>query len=246
MLPDAHLRDEQNLEKKAKQKDCEMVALNRREWMFLAFILIYSFIPTFGGLLRVIELMGGFVIVPENPRAIADPVPIVLHVIGSFVFCLLGAFQFVPSIRRKHLNWHRTLGKWIAAAGCISALTGLWMAVVFDFPNALQGFLLLWARILLSVAMVLLIVWAVMAAWSGNIVAHRSAMLRAYAIGQGASTQAFLGIGWMLLTGSESIGMARDLLMVAAWGLNLLIAECLLIRRLASKPKTVSGLGRSA
>ena len=50
-------------------------------------------------------------------------------------------------------------------------------------------------------------------------------MLRAYAIGQGASTQAFLGISWIVVAGTEPLGPLRDGLMVFAWVLNLLVAD---------------------
>ena len=212
-----------------------MEVLSRREWAVLATILVYSFIPTFGGLLRVIELTGGPVIVPENPRAVADPLPVVIHILSSFLFCILGALQFLPSIKRDYPAMHRMVGRTVAIAGCISALTGLWMTIHFSFSKELQGDVLYWTRIALSLSMVGLILWAVIAIRSRNILGHRAAMLRAYAIGQGASTQTFLGIGWIVIFGSEALGPLRDGMMVAAWGLNLLIAE-ILIRRLLVSP----------
>jgi len=210
-----------------------MKIVSRREWALLAFILVYSFLPTFGGLLRVIELGGGPAIIPENPRALADSLPIVLHILSSFLFCILGALQFMPNVRQHYPATHRAAGRMIVVAGCVSALTGLWMTQFFAFPNELQGLLLYWARITLSLWMVGLIVWAVIAIRSQNVVAHSAAMLRAYAIGQGASTQTVLGIGWMLAFGSEPLGPLRDGMMVSAWGLNLLIAE-LLIRKMVA------------
>ena len=210
-----------------------MRTVTSREWMLLAAILIYCFVPTFGGLFRVAELLGGPAIMPENPRAAAHPLPIVLHILSSFLFCLLGALQFLPGIRRYHLGMHRMLGRVVAAAGCMSALTGLWMTLFFAFPQELQGFLLYWVRIALSLTMAGLIVWALVAIRSRNILRHAAAMLRAYAIGQGASTQAFLGISWMVAFGTEPLGPQRDVLMIFAWGLNLLVAELLIARMLA-------------
>ena len=205
-----------------------MKLLSKREWTFLAFILAYSFIPTFGGLLRIGELTGGIAIIPGNPRAMAEPLPILLHIVSSFCFCLFGSLQFLPTMRRHAIDWHRFIGKVVAFSGCVSALTGLWMTVWFTFPEALQGPLLYWARIILSISMVGLIIGAVVLARKGNIGKHSSAILRAYAIGQGASTQAVLGILWIFFTGTEPAGLARDLLMVSAWGINLLVAEYLI------------------
>ena len=46
-------------------------------------------------------------------------------------------------------------------------------------------------------------------------------MLRAYSIGQGASTQAILGIGWIIIVGTEAMGTVREGMMVFVWDLNL-------------------------
>ena len=216
-----------------------MKHLNRREWMFLAFIFLFSFIPTFGGMFRIAELLTGTAFIPPNPRAIAEPFPIVLHIVGSFVFCLVGAFQFIPSIRRAHPDTHRTMGKITALAGILSALTGLWMTLFFTFPSELQGILLYWVRIILSIMMISLIIKAIISVRTGNIQAHGSAMLWAYAIGQGASTQAFLGIGWMAVSGIEPIGAVRDILMVSGWVINLLVAEYIVVRLILPKPRII-------
>ena len=207
-----------------------MKHLNRREWMFLVFIFIFSFIPTFGGMFRIAEILSGTAFIPPNPRAIAEPFPIVLHIVGSSVFCLFGAMQFIPSIRRAHPDTHRKMGKIIALAGLLSALTGLWMTLFFTFPSELQGNLLYWARSIFSIMMISLIIKAITSIRTGDIEAHRSAMLWAYAIGQGASTQAFLGIGWMAVSGLELMGSARDMLMVSGWVINLLVAKCLVTK----------------
>lgn len=213
-----------------------MSLFSRREAMFLAFILIYSFVPTFGGLLRIVDLLGETAIIPQNPRAIAYPLPIVLHILSSFLFCLLGALQFLPSLRRRYPGLHRMSGKPVAAAGCLSALTGMWMTHAFAFPQELQGILLYWVRMVLGVSMFGLIAWAVVAVRSGNVSGHGAAMLRAYAIGQGASTQALLGIVLMVVFNMDPAGPWRDVMMVGAWCINLSIAEFIISRRFAPEP----------
>ena len=212
-----------------------MKVLSKSEWAILIFIVVFSFIPTFGGLIRVLELAGGPAIAPDNPRASAMPFPIILHILGSFVFCLLGAIQFLPSIRRKHPAAHRSLGRIVAVAGCLSAGSGLWMTHFYSFPLSLQGSLLYWVRIILGFLMISLIIGSVAAIKSRNILQHGAFMLRAYAIGQGASTQTFIGIGWMILAGTEATGPLREVMMVSAWAINLLIAEALVRAVLAPK-----------
>ena len=209
--------------------------LNRPEWAFLALIFLYSFIPAVVGLLRIPELFGGPLIVPPNPRAVIDPVPIALHIVGSSVFCLAGAVQFLPSLRRHRPARHRSLGRVVAAAGCVSALTGLWMTVSYAFPDALQGPLLYWARATLSLAMVAFIAWAIVAIRRRKLATHRAAMLRAYAIGQGASTQTALLLIAMIFMKTESLSLNRDALMVGAWVINLAVAELLIRRTVATR-----------
>lgn len=205
-----------------------MIRLQKSEWAVLGFIFVYSFIPAFGGLIRVLELAGGPQIAPVNPRALLAPTPIILHILSSFLFCIVGAVQFLPSIRRQHPTAHRIIGRVIAVAGCVSALSGLWMTHFYVFSAALQGPALYWVRIVLGAAMIGLIVWAVVAIRARGIFQHSASMLRAYAIGQGASTQAVVGIAWIITVGSEAMGPLRDGLMIFAWILNLLVAEILI------------------
>ena len=212
-----------------------MKLLRKFEWTILALIFVYSFVPAFGGLLRVLELAGGPAIIPENPRALAVPFPIVLHILSSFLFCIIGALQFLPSIRRHYPAAHRAFGRTVAIAGCISAASGMWMTHSYSLPEDLQGSLLYWTRMVLGSMMVGFIGSAVIAIRSRNIFHHGAAMLRAYAIGQGASTQTILGIGWIVIVGTEAMGPLRDGIMVLAWGLNLLVAEVLIWRLLAPK-----------
>ncbi|MEP4195745.1 MAG: DUF2306 domain-containing protein [Aliishimia sp.] len=211
--------------------------LSRSEWTFLTFILLYSFIPAFGGLVRVVELAGGPAIIPQNPRALADPLPIVIHLLTSFLFCIFGAVQFLPSFRRNHPNVHRTNGRIIMIAGCISAASGIWMTHVYTFPQELQGSLLYLVRMVVGPLMIGCLIWAVIAIRARNIVSHGGAMIRAYAIGQGASTQTFLGIFWMIVVGSEAVGPPRESIMVLSWVLNLMIAEFLIWRLFGRKAR---------
>ena len=154
-----------------------------------------------------------------------------MHILTSFVFCIAGALQFLPSFRRHHPAVHRINGRVVAIAGCASAATGLWMTHVYAFPAGLQGSFLYWVRMVLGSAMIVLIGWAIIAIRARDRFRHTASMLRAYAIGQGASTQTVLGIAWIVFAGSEASGPMRDAIMVSAWVLNLAVAQ-VLIRRL--------------
>ncbi|SPH21042.1 hypothetical protein ASD8599_01783 [Ascidiaceihabitans donghaensis] len=212
------------------------LSLGKSEWVVLGVIFVYSFIPVFGGLIRVFELAGGPQIAPENPRASFAPTPIILHILSSSLFCMLGVLQFFPSLCRQRLAAHRAIGRVVAVAGCFSALSGLWMTHFYTFPETLQGAPLYWVRMVLGASMIALIIWAVIAIRSRKSFHHSASMVRAYAIGQGASTQTFLGVAWIIAVGSEAMGPLRDGLMIFAWMVNLLGAE-IFIRRVLRSPQ---------
>ena len=65
--------------------------------------------------------------------------------------------------------------------------------------------------------------------------AHLAAMLRAYAIAQGASTQTALFLIAMILFETEPLGISRDLMMVAGWAINIGIAEILIHRAFGTR-----------
>lgn len=214
-----------------------MKSISKSEWALLAFIVFYSLIPAIGGVLRLLELAGGPAILPANARALSDPFPIALHITSSFLFLIAGAFQFMTSFRRHYRAAYRANGRILVIAGMASAASGLWMTHIYAFPENLQGNLLYSVRMDLGSLMIGFIVWAVIAIKSRNIYQHSAAMLRAYAIGQGASTQAMLGIGWIVIVGSEAMGPVREGIMVSAWGLNLLVAEVLVKSVLKAKAR---------
>jgi hypothetical protein len=112
----------------------------------------------------------------------------------------------------------------VVASAIFAALTGLWMTVMYPIPPELQGGLLYAVRVLVSVAMLLSISFAVVSVMDGDIATHRAWMIRAYALGQGAGMQVVVLLPWMLLIGKPSM-LQRDVLMSLAWLINLLVAE---------------------
>ena len=72
-------------------------------------LVVLSLIPVVAGSLRLLEIAGGPQLMPTNPRIDASPAPLVVHVLGAALYALLGAFQFSARLRRRHLNWHRTV-----------------------------------------------------------------------------------------------------------------------------------------
>jgi hypothetical protein len=199
------------------------------DWKVPALLLGLSLVPTLGGIARLAN-MSGAAVTPENARFVAAPVPIIIHVIAATLYSLLGAFQFSKGFRLRWPGFHRRAGRVLAVCGLLAGLTGLWMAGFYPIPQALQGPLLRVVRLVVASAMVASIVIAWSSILRRDVPRHEAFMIRAYALGQGAGTQALVLGPWMLLTG-QGTGLARDLLMTLTWAINLGVAELIIWRR---------------
>ncbi len=194
----------------------------RSSWRLATGLLLLSAIPISAGTLRILQLVGGPEITPADSRFDALPLALVLHIIGSAVFALLGILQFLPRFRSKHRTWHRRSGRVMVVTGTVVTGSALWLTLFYD-PQPGSGHLLYVFRLMVVTAMTASIVLGFRAIRRRNIRAHRAWMMRAYAIGLGAGTQIFTeGFGQALF--GEGI-LAGDLEKGAGWAINLLIAE---------------------
>ena len=201
----------------------------RADWPILTALIMLSLIPLLGGIVRLRGLTGGATVTPDNARFVSAPLPVILHILAASLFCLLGAFQFAPGFRRRRPAWHRLAGRWLIVAGLLTALSGVWMTVFYAIPQPLQGSLLYIVRLLVGAGMVLSLTLAWTTVRRKQIGAHRAWMMRAYALGQGAGTQALIFVPYTLALGKPD-QLTRDLLMSAAWVINLAVVELLLRR----------------
>ena len=84
-------------------------------------------------------------------------------------------------------------------------------------------------RVVFGVAMLVTIAFGFLAARRRDFANHRAWMIRSYAIGLVAGTQAFtLGIGGAIFGHGQ---VTTALLLVAAWAMNLTVAEWAIRRR---------------
>ena len=187
-----------------------------------------SAIPLIMGSLRLVELAGGPALIAADERFASFPLPVVLHVLGSAIYVLLGALQFVPRFRRRHRTWHRRAGRVLVVAGLLVAASALWMTLLYQ-PKPGTGDVLYILRLAFGSAMIACLILGFTAIRHRNIAAHRAWMIRAFAIGLGAGTQAFTeGIGQALLGAGELQG---DLAKAAGFALNLAVAEWVIARQ---------------
>lgn len=107
-----------------------------------ALLLALSLVPTVGGAARLISVASERVATPDDSRFLGAPVPVVVHILSATLFCWLGAFQFSRGFRLRWRGWHRRAGRWLALAGLLAGLSGLWMTAFYRIPADLQGTLL--------------------------------------------------------------------------------------------------------
>ena len=209
----------------------------RTGWALPVALFALCFVPVVSGSLRLVQLAGGPETMPADDRFLGWPVALVVHIVGAAVFALVGAFQLVPGIRRRHPRWHRRAGRVLAVAGLLVAGSALWLTLFHD-PQPGTGPLLLVLRLVVGSAMIGCLVVGVSAARRRDFATHRAWMIRAYALAVGAGTQVFTqGFGEAVFGHGELRG---DLLKAAGWAINLAVAEWVIRRpapRRTSRPR---------
>jgi uncharacterized membrane protein len=201
--------------------------IRERSWPVPVVLVALSAIPLAAGTLRLIQLAGGPPVIPADHRFAGFPLPLVVHIVGATTYALVGILQFVPRFRRRHLAWHRRAGRVLAVAGLLVAISALWLTLFYQAQPG-TGDLLYVFRLVFGSAMAACLVRGFTAIRRRDIAAHRAWMIRAYAIGLAAGTQAFTeGFGGAVFgTGV----LAGDLAKGAGWVINLAVAEWALHR----------------
>ena len=196
-------------------------------WLIAILLMLVSAIPIAVGIYVIAELAAGHVR-PETIRHIASPGPVVLHVLAAAAFATLGALQFVSAVRLRFPGWHQVVGRVLMVCGLIAGLSGMWMTLFYQrLPDTND--LLFAIRLVFSSAMLVFIVLGFVAIRRRNVPQHRAWMMRAYAIGLGAGTQALVFMVAEGVVGAPD-QMGKALLMGAAWLIDLAVAE-LVVRR---------------
>ena len=103
-------------------------------WLIPTGLILLAMIPIVSGSLRLTQLSGGPEVIPEASRFTDSPLPVILHIVSATIFSIVGAFQFLPGLRRGRRSWHKMAGRVLIPAGLLVALTGLWMATFSALP----------------------------------------------------------------------------------------------------------------
>ena len=205
---------------------------SRAGWLVPVGLILLTLIPIIAGAARVSELSGAPAITADNARFVTSPIPVIVQIVGATLFSILGAFQFVPGLRRRN-RWHRLAGRVLIPAGVAVALSGIWMAVLSEHAPA-DGVALSALRVIFATLMLAFIGLGVRAIIRRDFVSHGAWMTRAYAIAVAAGTQAIVLIPQTIIFGKYE-ETSRAVFMSAAWVINLAIAELVIHRRAARR-----------
>jgi hypothetical protein len=132
----------------------------------------------------------------------------------------------------------------LAPCGLVAALSGLWMARFYPWPEG-DGVLLYWERLVVGSAMVVSIVRALLAIPRRDFASHGAWMTRGYAIGMGAGTQVFTHLPWFIFVDGKPGEGPRAVMMGAGWLINVIVAEWIIrrggrrVRAVAPRPSRV-------
>ena len=200
----------------------------RSNWAVPSALIALGIVPAIAGTARLLQLAGGEAITPDNARFFAAPLPVVLHIVAVIVYSMLGAFQFSASFRRRRRGWHRAAGRILIPCGFVAALTGLWMAHFYPWPEG-DGVGVYVERLVFGSAMAVSIVLGVDAARRRDIKTHGAWMIRAYAIGLGAGTQVLTHLPYVILIGKPGES-GRTVMMGLGWVINVAVAEWIIRR----------------
>ena len=228
------------LEKPAPQKARIPVRKGSREWFVIVGLLVLSFIPITAGAFRLNQLSGGAQITPANARFFASPLPVIVHIVSASLFAILGAFQFAAGFRRRWPAWHRVVGRVLVVCGLLVGFSGLWMTIFYPRPVG-DGNFLSALRLLFGSTMIVSIVLSFVAIRRGDVTRHSAWMMRGYAIGLGAGTQALILMAGEMIAGKPS-ELSRALLIGASWVINLAVSEWVIRRQPAHSVRTASAV----
>jgi uncharacterized membrane protein len=130
-----------------------------------------------------------------------------VHILPGALFLVLASLQFMPSIRREHLQFHRWSGRFLVILGLVIGITALIMSYRMNIggPNETA------ATTLFAIVFLICLVKAYLFIRRKDVTRHREWMIRAYAVTLGvAATRPIVGMffGFRRLTPHEFFGIA--------------------------------------
>ena len=130
-----------------------------------------------------------------------------LHILPGGLFLVLATLQFMPSIRQRHLQFHRWMGRVLVICGVIIGVSALVMSFKMNIggPNETA------ATTLFAIVFLICLIKAYRHIRRKEVERHREWMIRAYGVALGvATTRPIVGMffAFRRLTPHEFFGIA--------------------------------------
>ena len=164
----------------------------------------------------------------DSQRLNATPVWHFLHVLGGATFGILGPIQFGRALMPRYGLLHRIAGRVFVAAGAAISLSSL--GLLWRFPDA-YSVAISSGRLLFGIGLGVALTLAMQAIHARDFTRHRNWMIRAYAIGIGATAVTMVFFPIYLITGEPPKGLVADAAFLGAWTGCVVLAE-VLVRRI--------------
>lgn len=187
----------------------------------------------FGTLLTILLALVQVVQIPlgalpeDSERLGAAPVWHFMHVLGGATFGILGPIQFGRALMPRYGHLHRIVGRLFVAAGAMISLSSL--GLLWRFPDT-YSVAISSGRLLFGIGLGVALAIAMQAIYKRNFTRHRNWMIRAYAIGIGATAVTMVFFPIYLITGEPPKGLAADIAFLGAWTACVVFAEGLVRR----------------
>jgi uncharacterized membrane protein len=177
-------------------------------------------------LVQVVQIPMGAL--PKDSRHLsAAPVWHFMHVLGGATFGILGPIQFSRVLMGKYGLLHRFLGRIFVAAGAMISLSSL--GLLWRFPGT-YSVAVSSGRLLFGIALGVALVFAMQAIRKQDFARHRNWMIRAYAVGIGATAVTMVFFPIYVITGEPPRGLAADIVFLGSWSACVVLAEALVRR----------------
>lgn len=198
-----------------------------KPFVVLAALFFVTLLGTILALVQVVQIPLG-ALPEDSQRLTATPVWHFMHVLGGATFGILGPIQFGRVLMRKYAVLHRVIGRVFVAAGAMISLSSL--GLLWHFPGAYSAAVSS-GRLLFGIALGAALAIGMHAIRKRDFTRHRNWMIRAYAIGIGATAVSMVFFPIYVITGQPPMGLAADIVFLGSWIACIVFAE-VLVRRI--------------